>query len=454
MNINHTFKDLNTALPDDIRNCQMAGYYDEAIRLIDLRLAQDNIPQCLRNSLICHREMFCRIVSDFPYTVEDVLAQFRQHLPDFTMEELQQLMDERYVRWIYINGEKRLYERTFQSVKLSRRGMAQRIAGDSWNPPAVHPLDDAMWKIKENGTVSSRIRIRATAKLNDDQFTPGMFLRVHLPIPADCPQQSDIQIEKIWPEGGMVAPEDAPQRTVCWECNAEENMEFGVEYSYVYTARYHDAYNGKGQSGTYDFDVHEQQPHIVFSPYIRSLCAELTEGIDDPLMKARAIYDFITKNMHYTFMPEYFVLEDIAGSCGRNYNGDCGVFALLFITLCRCAGIPAQWQSGLAANPDDAGCHDWARFYVKPYGWLLCDPSYGVSSTRQEKEERRQFYFGNLETHRMVANREFQADFTVDKNHWRADPYDSQIGEIETTDRGFRPEEFQRSQTILLHEII
>ena len=40
--------------------------------------------------------------------------------------------------------------------------------------------------------------------------------------------------------------------------------------------------------------------------------------------------------------------------------------ALTFITLCRIAGIPARWESGFAVAPGDAGCHDWARFYVAP----------------------------------------------------------------------------------------
>ena len=54
-----------------------------------------------------------------------------------------------------------------------------------------------------------------------------------------------------------------------------------------------------------------------------SLCEELTEGITDPLMKARAFYDFITKNMYYTFMPSYITQEFLAESCARNYTGDC-----------------------------------------------------------------------------------------------------------------------------------
>ncbi len=449
MRINDSLKYLNAGLPGDILRNQMAGNYAEALRLIDLRLSRDDLPQCLRQSLIAHREMFLRIQGDFPYTMEEMLAQFRQELPDFTMEELQSLMDQGYIRWIFLNGEKRLFSRTLSSVRLSYPGMAKRMAGDKWTEVPVPMLDASMQRMKEKGTMSCRIRIRATTKLKDEQFTPGMFLRVHLPIPAACSQQSDIRIEKIWPEGGVISPEDAPQRTVCWEVTAEENTEFGVEYSYLHTEIYKDAYNGQGIPGSYDFDVQEQEPHIVFTPFIRALCRDLTEGITDPLMKARAIYDFITKNMHYTYMPEYFVLESIAESCARNYNGDCGVFALLMITLCRCAGIPAQWQSGLAANPESAGCHDWVRFYVEPYGWLLADPSFGVSATRLQKEERRQFYFGNLEPYRMVANREFQAEFTIPKDHWRADPYDNQSGEMETTGYGFRPEEYERTQQLI-----
>lgn len=333
--------------------------------------------------------------------------------------------------------------------------MAQRaqtsLKGVESIPAATeNPLNAIVTKMKEQGSLSYRIRVRASVKLKDEQFTPGMFMRAHLPIPAACPQQSDIRIEKVFPENGILAPEDAPQRTVCWEETMEENHEFVVEYSYLHTARYHDAYNGKGVKSSFSGNTQEKAPHIMFTPYIRALCAELTNGIEDPLMKARAFYDFITLNMQYTYVPDYFVMDNIAETCAREYNGDCGVFALLFVTLCRCAGIPAQWQSGLTAEPDYIGCHDWAMFYVEPYGWLFADPSYGISAKRQGAEMRRQFYFGNLDPFRMVANREFQENFTIPKEHWRSDPYDNQSGEMETTERGFTSDEYRRTKEILL----
>ena len=71
---------------------------------------------------------------------------------------------------------------------------------------------------------------------------------------------------------------------------------------------------------------------------------------------------------------------------------------------------------------------------------------------RAGKEERRQFYFGNLDPYRMVANSAFYENFTVPKMQWRADPYDNQLGEIESAVRGFAFEEYERSKEILCCE--
>lgn len=459
MNVNDTLKYLNYGLPEDIQRRKNHGDYAGAIRLIDRRLAEDGLTDALKGSLLVQK-MVCQLLpTEFPYSCEEALAIIRKDIPDFTMEELEAYLDERRIRWIYGNGEVRIFNRFFSSLCKAAPGFAQRadkrlggVESAVGGAKEISRLDLSMKKMKETGSMTTRIRIRATVKMKDEFYVPGMFVRAHLPIPKDCPQQSDIRIERIFPETGILAPADAPQRTVCWEETLQENHEFMVEYSYLHTARFTDAYHGQGIATRCDFDIQEKAPHLVFTPYIRALCAELTEGITDPLMKARAFYDFITRNMNYTFMPSYAMLENMADTCAQNYTGDCGIFALLFITLCRCTGIPAQWQSGLTAEPDFIGGHDWARFYVEPYGWLFADPSYGTSAVRNKKEERRQFYFGNLDPYRMVANSEFQAHFTIPKQQWRADPYDNQLGEIESADRGYTFDEYERSKEILVCE--
>lgn len=461
MNSNDTLQYMRFPIPEDILRRKMHGDYEGAIRLIDRRLQDDTVPEPLRCSLQIQKKICRELPGEFPYSREEAMRIIRNDIPDFTEAEFEELMDQRKIRWIYVNGEERYFHLFYDSLTKAVPEFSRRVQQQTGSLESLAATKDAaafrdatIEKMKKNGSMTVRIRVRASVKLKDEHFTPGMFLRVHLPVAAQCDQQSEIRIEKMYPEGGMVAPEDAPQRAVCWEGTFPENQEFVVEYSYLHTAKYKNAYHGSGISGFYDFDVQEQQPHIVFTSYIRSLCRKLTDGMTDPLAKARAIYDFITQNMHYTFMPHYILQESFAENCALSRTGDCGIFALLFITLCRCAGIPAQWQSGLAVTPDFIGCHDWARFYVEPYGWMFADASYGVSAMRAGAEERRRFYFGNLDPYRMVANRAFQENFTIPKQHWRADPYDNQSGEIESADRGFLYDEFEETKTVLLCEEI
>lgn len=459
MNINDTLQFQNVGIPEDIQRLKLWGDFEGAIELIDRRLADPATTQALAHSLRVQKEMIRLLPQEYPYTREDALAIIREKIPEFTEAEFDELVDDRRIYWIYVKGEKRYFNRFFSSVCKAIPAFAHRagvklpgVESATGGTVEDGRLDISMRKMQERGSVTNRIRIRATMKLKDEFFTPGMFIRAHLPIAAACQQQSDIQIESISPASGMIAPEDAAQRTVCWEEYMTENHEFEVVYSYLHTATFNDAYNGKGQCGEYDFDLQQQAPHIVFTPYIKALCQELTQGLTDPLDKARAFYDYITLNMKYTFMPSYFLLENIVDNCARNLTGDCGVLALTFLTLCRCAGIPAQWQSGLTAEPDFIGGHDWVRFYVEPYGWIFADPSYGTGAVRLNKEKRREFYFGNLDPYRMVANRAFAENFTIAKEQWRADPYDNQLGEMETTDRGFTFEEYTRFKEILTCE--
>jgi transglutaminase-like putative cysteine protease len=56
-----------------------------------------------------------------------------------------------------------------------------------------------------------------------------------------------------------------------------------------------------------EFYTGEKAPHIVFTPYLRALAAQLTEGITSPAEKAKRIYDYVTLNVRYHFQPSYFV---------------------------------------------------------------------------------------------------------------------------------------------------
>ena len=84
MDINETFRSLNVGLPQDILRLKIYGDFDEAVRLIDQRLARPNIPQGLRSCMTAQREMMLRTPPDYPYSREEALALVRERIPDFT----------------------------------------------------------------------------------------------------------------------------------------------------------------------------------------------------------------------------------------------------------------------------------------------------------------------------------------------------------------------------------
>ena len=134
--------------------------------------------------------------------------------------------------------------------------------------------------------------------------------------------------------------------------------------------------------------------------------------------------------MRYSVVRQYGTFSQIPEYVGTSLKGDCGFQALLFITLCRCAGLPARWQSGLYATPYETGCHDWAQYYVAPFGWLFADCSFGGAAYREGDEERRVFYGANLDPYRVPQASEFQHGFCLPEDALREDPYDNQVGEI------------------------
>ena len=77
MDINETFRSLNVGLPEDILRLKLYGDFEEAVRLIDQRLARPNLPQGLRDCMTAQREMMLRIPEDYPFTREAALALVR-----------------------------------------------------------------------------------------------------------------------------------------------------------------------------------------------------------------------------------------------------------------------------------------------------------------------------------------------------------------------------------------
>ena len=315
-------------------------------------------------------------------------------------------------------------------------------------------------QMQREGKAEARITLKTSVGMSDAAFEKALaaakaegrdsvHVRAWLPIPADCPAQSEIELQSFTETPAHIAAPDAPQRTVYWEADLTENRRFGVQYRYRTTAVYADPMGFAPDPVQPDFDTGERAPHIVFTPFLRALAAQLTAGVTNPAEKARRIYDYVTLNVRYHYQPAYFVQECLPDRCARDRRGDCGIMALTFITLCRIVGIPARWQSGLSVSPSGVGCHDWAMFYIAPKGWMYADCSFGASMARQGDEELRRHYFGSLDIGRMVANRAFEAPFDPPMCGFRSDPYDNQSGECEADGIGLYGEELDTRKELI-----
>ncbi|MCR4885246.1 MAG: transglutaminase domain-containing protein [Clostridiales bacterium] len=423
---------LSMPLPDLIRRLKYAGMYQEAGDAIALWLKKD-LPEMLRRRLLLEQERLRRLPLDYPYDRAGALERIRKTFPTVDSDAFDRLEKEGKIDYLFVDGVKRYHVRfaaTMEKDSLIRKAFGLPVQTE--NPF----LDPMIRTLRSEGSLSVRITLKSALSLNPDTFVPGTY-RAWLPFPTPCAQQSDIVLEAGNPVS--VSPASAPSCSAYFEADLREPGHFETVYSYTSTIRYADPLHAPApaqvlypqEAPVCDADLQEDHVHIRFTPYLCALAADLTEGAASDAEKAWRIYEFITTKVHYSFVRDYLLLDDLAEYCALNLRGDCGLQAILFITLCRICSIPARWQSGLEYSGTSVGNHDWAQFYLPGWGWLFADCSYGGSAFRAGSALRHAFYFGNLDPARMAANRCFMADLTPDMQTLRRDPYDSQSGEME-----------------------
>ena len=133
---------------------------------------------------------------------------------------------------------------------------------------------------------------------------------------------------------------------------------------------------------------------------IAELSAQQTQGLQDPLAKARAIYNYVLATMRYDKSGTGWGNGDAIWACTEK-RGNCTDFHSLFIGMMRAAGIPARFEIGFSLPTDQhegaiAGYHCWAEFYVAPYGWIPVD-----ASEAWKHPEKRDYFFGAHDDNRL-----------------------------------------------------
>ena len=453
---------LSVGLPDEVKMYHFSGDFSGEIAAIDRWLSR-SVPECLRKRLEIQRIFAVQLREDYPLTRADVVKGIQARYPAADETTLDTFIASGNVDYILQNGEMRFQHQAVSNIFKTHTHELEQLQDPTYQRPdetAVVP--DTIRIMREKGSRAYRYEVEYWMKLHPHAEKPGQTLRLWFPYPVACDSQPEGEIRLI-SSSHPVTVTGTVHRTAYMEVPCEAGGTYTVRYSFVNRAKYtavdlaRTAYPPVGEGLTSDelaYYTGEQYPHIRITPFVRMLASEIAGEERDPLRLARRVYDYICEHIRYSYVRDYLLIENIPEFVLMNGYGDCGTMALAFITLCRALGIPAKWQSGSACSPDSIGSHDWAMFYVAPYGWLYCDPSYGEGAARAGNEIRRDHYFANLDPFRLVASNEFQQPLTPDKVFCRMDPYDNQCGEAEYEDSNIFFEDREHGRRVVFAEEI
>lgn len=446
-----SLKSLAVPLPEDLAKLKGAGHFTEAQELIDSRLSTQ-LPRILRERLELERVLLQRIPPEYRYTETEALSAMQEAFHDVKASELQELRRQDAVDWYLIDGAFHYKNDFIENLVKTRPAWAARLKSAQAledREGNFSMLDAAIAELQEKSTLSYSMTVELTLQVKAEAYCPQEKLSVHLPLPIEYAQAHHVELLDCCPEPQFIAAAQHPQRTLNFQGQFPADQVFRVRFRFENHMHNVDPQPDQVAQIQPNFYTQELEPHIVFTPFIRSLCREIIGSESNPLIKARKIYDYITQNIIYSYMRPYFTMCNIPEYCLSSRKGDCGVLGLSFITLCRCAGIPARWQSGLYANPLSIGNHDWAQYYIEPYGWLYADCSFGGAAYRAGNLKRWNFYATNLDPFRIPFASEFQYPMSPEKHFLRNDPYDNQNGEAEYESHGLLAHDCITSATVL-----
>ncbi len=388
---------------------------------------------------------------DYSLDESAMLAQLQSKINDVTIDDLHRWRDDGHLQhevfdgqtWYFRREPSNLFRFCAEARQRAKVVENNESVGSNHSPFSLH--DHIRQLVAESShtdqveiqPIHHRVRYALIVPAGHPRVVPGATVGCWLPFPQEVDQQQDVQLVSSNPPVNVIAPNLHPQRSAYFEHEvkqAGEELRFEIIVEFVTSAvcprldpqLAKDIDPSDAQLASY---LQARPPHITQNAKVRRLAASIIAGEKNPLERARKLFRWVCENIDYCSEMEYGTIASLTTKALQTRKGDCGVQAMTFISLCRTAGIPARWQSGWESLPGRRNMHDWAQFYVEPWGWLPADPSYGL----YEDDDPRvaEFYFGHMDPYRMIVNLDYGREFVPPKESFRSEPNDFQRGEIE-----------------------
>lgn len=427
------------------RELMESGQFAQSLALLDQKTPSDD------RAADELRDIIARTRSAYTTDSQRMLAKIRNSIPDVSPDDIERWRKAGELDYRTIDGQIFYFDREPANLFRFCEEAKRRRRTSSNDESAGWKLDQHLARVvaaaKNDGPevvpIRHRMTYTVTVPVDAPGFKAGALVRAWLPFPQEYRQQRDIRLISSSPTYTLLAPpcsdeaadEGATQRTLYFEqriTDPSQPLKFTEVFEYTCSAYYPHLDDGKAKPLPADYadgELGERLPHIAFTPTVNEIVARVVGNETNPLIKARKLFHYVSENIAYCAEEEYSTIPSLSIKALSTRRGDCGVQGITFITLCRAAGIPARWQTGWETMRQGSTFHDWCEFYVAPWGWLPCDPSYGLQ--KSDDPAIREFYFGHLDSYRLIINRDYGRELIPPKQSLRSEPLDFQRGEVE-----------------------
>lgn len=398
------------------------------------------------------KERMARIRYDFRADEQAVLSFIKRYYPDVTSEQLQKWKAAKSLETMQIDGKECYFHAAAANLfRIDKDAVVQKRKIDGPPDPRYGDFIRRHAQIvrrqgaethSPTGLEPKTFRMTYTLTVPADTVPDGETLRCWLPYPyRGHRRQTEIELLDSNLLDPVISPKEFLHSSIYSEKIARKGQPtvFQVRFGFRSTAECFDMKSKELRDKIKSYDRNsalyreytaERAEHVVFTPEIRQLSREIVGNETDPLGVVEKIYGWIVANIPWASSREYSTMPNIPGYVLENRHGDCGMVALLLVTLCRHNGIPAKWQSGFMLYPGYSNLHDWAEAYFEGIGWVPVDPSQGSLSLFREKDVPT-FYLGGIDSYRLIVNENFSDRLYPAKIHPRSETVDFQRGEVE-----------------------
>jgi transglutaminase-like putative cysteine protease len=232
---------------------------------------------------------------------------------------------------------------------------------------------------------------------------PNQGVRVWLPVPSSSDDQDVTLTERDVPGGGQLNTDPLYHNRILF-FEGKAGADGKVPYRLVCQVKRREVLGARCKEKEEEAKLLARFLQADTKVPLDGKPQELIKGRklpDDPLSKARLLYDVVNSHMRYSKEGIGWGQGDAVWACENGY-GNCSDFHSLFIALARAQKIPAKFEIGYPlpqkrGEGEIAGYHCWAWFRVAGKGWLPVD----ISEANKDPSLR-DYYFGNLTEDRVA----------------------------------------------------